>query len=192
MPRGKGFRIRLLDEERAGPHQDVRADHILDGVEDVQITDQIVEPERVGVGMRAPFDVGVGDRRTQLGLEPFEAGEVIGDLVEGQRRDWMEEAIAWRNEATCSSVNAFVSPSSQPGRDFGGPIAARLDGSWAMKALTEEQEANLVSLQWLPPSNPGAVLRRNRLPCRPRAARGRRMWAISSKDGAGIGWRKPL
>jgi hypothetical protein len=45
------------------------------------MADEIVEPRRVRVGMRAPLDIAVGNRRAELGLKPFEAGDAGRDLV---------------------------------------------------------------------------------------------------------------
>ena len=81
VPGGEGGRVRLLDEEGAGPDQDIGADHVLDGVEDARMADQVVEPGRVGIGMRAPLHVRFGDGRSQFGFQPLQAGEAGGDFI---------------------------------------------------------------------------------------------------------------
>jgi hypothetical protein len=44
VPCGEGLGVRFLDEEGAGPYQDVGTDHILDRIEDARVAGEIVEP----------------------------------------------------------------------------------------------------------------------------------------------------
>jgi hypothetical protein len=93
VPGGEGRRVRLLDEERAGPDQDVGADHVLDRVEDARMADQRVEPGGMRVGVGAPFHVRIRHRAAEVGFQPGEAVEAGRDFIGGQGGDAEEEAV---------------------------------------------------------------------------------------------------
>lgn len=42
VPGGKGLGMRLLDEESAGPDQDVGTDHVLDRIQYARMADQVL------------------------------------------------------------------------------------------------------------------------------------------------------
>src|SRR5262245_11114802 len=93
MPRREGRRVRLLDEERAGPYQDVGTYHVLYLVQDARRTDQFVEPGRMSVGVGTPFHISIGDRRSKFPLEPFHVREAVSDLVRRQGRNRKEKSV---------------------------------------------------------------------------------------------------
>src|SRR5271170_7444285 len=61
VPGSEGRRVWLLDEKCARPDQDVGPDHVLDRVQDLRMPDERVEPGRMSISVRTPFDVGGGD-----------------------------------------------------------------------------------------------------------------------------------
>jgi hypothetical protein len=70
----------LLDEERAGPDKNVGADHVFHGIEDARVPDQVIEPGRMRIGVRAPFHIGFGDRTAKIGFEASDTGQAGRDF----------------------------------------------------------------------------------------------------------------
>jgi hypothetical protein len=60
VPGREGRRVGLLDEESAGPDQDVRPDQILDDIEDLRVAHQVGVEGQAGVGERAPVHAAFG------------------------------------------------------------------------------------------------------------------------------------
>ena len=57
------------------------------------MANQGVEPWGMRIGVGTPFDVGVGDGRTEFRLKPLQTGEAGSDFLSRESRNGKEEAV---------------------------------------------------------------------------------------------------
>ena len=85
VPRHEGRRPRLLGEEGRAPAQDIRADHVLDSVEDPGMSRQLVGPGKEQVDLVAHVASERAAQRTLLRLQTVAIGARLGRREDSDR-----------------------------------------------------------------------------------------------------------
>ena len=91
VPGHEAGAVRLLDEEVGGPAEQIGAEHILGGVDDLGMMHQLVDPGEQQVRLVPPVSL---QGRAGLGLVLFEAAAIVRHLGRPKRRHGKVVAVA--------------------------------------------------------------------------------------------------